>query len=205
MTCGLVPAFDNIHVDTILAILYFDKAAAKVKPPSNSIITEDHIAPKMNFDADSGSILLPSSDFNTPKMTIKSGTSNEVTNNGIASVAHNKDEQISRAKQFRCSGCSKGENLSKINVRTIIEVKLATLPLKIFSEAACSSSSPTRTSLEFFFLATYAFCALRSKPIMSFQTVFRSQTTCSLKCNLSSDLAFSIEPLVAKLAYIVTN
>jgi hypothetical protein len=40
---GFVPALLRTKVAIILAILYFDRAAAMVKPPSSSIITGVHI------------------------------------------------------------------------------------------------------------------------------------------------------------------
>lgn len=43
---GFVPALLNTNVAIILAILYFDNAAAIVKPPSRSMITGVHIAEK---------------------------------------------------------------------------------------------------------------------------------------------------------------
>lgn len=44
---GFVPALLSTNVAIILAILYLDKAAAIVKPPSNSIITGVHMAANM--------------------------------------------------------------------------------------------------------------------------------------------------------------
>jgi hypothetical protein len=41
---GLVPALLRTMVAIIFAILYFDRAAAIVKPPRRSIITGVHIA-----------------------------------------------------------------------------------------------------------------------------------------------------------------
>ena len=43
---GLVPALLSTNVAMILAMLYFDSAAAMVKPPSNSMMTGVHIAAK---------------------------------------------------------------------------------------------------------------------------------------------------------------
>jgi len=43
---GFVPALLRTKVAIILAMLYFDKAAAIVKPPSKSIITGVHIEAK---------------------------------------------------------------------------------------------------------------------------------------------------------------
>ena len=101
-TEGFVPAFDKIQVEMTLAILYFDKAAAKVKPPNNNKITEFHIVDKMNLDEDTASINEPSSFFNTCNTTIKIGIKSDVTNNGIVSVAQSKDAHINNAKQFFC-------------------------------------------------------------------------------------------------------
>lgn len=43
---GFVPALDKTNVAIILAILYLLKAAAIVKPPSNSMMTGVHIEAK---------------------------------------------------------------------------------------------------------------------------------------------------------------
>lgn len=43
---GFVPALLSTKVAIIFAMLYFDSAAAIVKPPSKSIITGVHIAEK---------------------------------------------------------------------------------------------------------------------------------------------------------------
>lgn len=43
---GFVPALLKTKVAIILAMLYFDKAAAIVKPPSKSMITGVHIEAK---------------------------------------------------------------------------------------------------------------------------------------------------------------
>jgi hypothetical protein len=43
---GFVPALLRTKVAIILAILYFDKAAAMVKPPSKSMMTGVHIEAK---------------------------------------------------------------------------------------------------------------------------------------------------------------
>lgn len=43
---GFVPALLKTKVAIILAILYFDKAAAIVKPPSKSMMTGVHIEAK---------------------------------------------------------------------------------------------------------------------------------------------------------------
>jgi hypothetical protein len=44
---GLVPALLRTNVAIRLAISYFDSAAAMVKPPSRSMMTGVHMAPKM--------------------------------------------------------------------------------------------------------------------------------------------------------------
>ena len=44
---GFVPALLRTNVAIILAMLYFDNAAAIVKPPSRSIMTGVHIAEKI--------------------------------------------------------------------------------------------------------------------------------------------------------------
>lgn len=83
---GLVPALLRTNVAIILAILYFDSAAAMVKPPSNSMMTGVHMAAK-TYDAaclDSSLLCGGTSDFTTRRMTTKNGTRREVTNSGIA-------------------------------------------------------------------------------------------------------------------------
>lgn len=54
---GLVPALLSTKVAILLAISYFDNAAATVNPPSNNIITGVHIAEKMYFAAAGASSL----------------------------------------------------------------------------------------------------------------------------------------------------
>jgi hypothetical protein len=44
---GFVPALLSTNVAIIFAMLYFDNAAAIVKPPSSSIMTGVHMAAKM--------------------------------------------------------------------------------------------------------------------------------------------------------------
>ena len=44
---GFVPALLSTKVAIILAILYLDNAAAIVKPPSRSMMTGVHMAPKI--------------------------------------------------------------------------------------------------------------------------------------------------------------
>lgn len=48
---GRVPALLRTNVAILLAISYFDKAAATVNPPSSNMITGVHIAEKMYFVA----------------------------------------------------------------------------------------------------------------------------------------------------------
>ena len=43
---GFVPALLNTKVAIIFAMLYFDRAAAMVKPPSKSVMTGVHMAEK---------------------------------------------------------------------------------------------------------------------------------------------------------------
>ena len=83
---GFVPALLRTNIAIILAILYFDKAAAIVKPPSKSMITGVHIAEKTKLAVSLGGSRLFCflSSGMTPRSTTKKGTSIEVTNNGIA-------------------------------------------------------------------------------------------------------------------------
>lgn len=48
---GLVPALLRTKVAILLAISYFDKAAAMVKPPRRSMMTGVHIAENIKSDA----------------------------------------------------------------------------------------------------------------------------------------------------------
>ena len=48
---GLFPAFESTRVAIILAIWYFDSAAAIVKPPKSNIMTGVHMAAKTAFVA----------------------------------------------------------------------------------------------------------------------------------------------------------
>ena len=52
---GRVPALLSTKVAVIFAMWNFERAAAIVKPPSNSMITGVHIAAKTYFVADLGS------------------------------------------------------------------------------------------------------------------------------------------------------
>jgi len=51
---ALVPALLSTKVAILFAMLYFDKAAAMVKPPRSSIMTGSHMAENMYFAAASG-------------------------------------------------------------------------------------------------------------------------------------------------------
>lgn len=83
---GFVPALLSTNVAIRLSILVLDKAAARVKPPSNSMMTGVHIAAKMYAVAFLESSLLwgGSSEMTTLRRTQRKGTIREVTNSGIA-------------------------------------------------------------------------------------------------------------------------
>jgi len=51
---GFVPALLSTKVAILLAMLYFDSAAAMVKPPRSNMMTGSHIAENMYFAAASG-------------------------------------------------------------------------------------------------------------------------------------------------------
>lgn len=121
-TDGVVPAFDKIHVDNNLAMLYLDNAAAKVKPPNNNKITEFHIVDNIYFEALGASIAEPSSFFKMLQLTIITGMNKEVTNNGIVSVAHSNEAPINNAKQCCCCLSEKIGTLNKI---------INTIPMRI--------------------------------------------------------------------------
>ena len=81
---GRVPALLSTNVAISFAMEYFDKAAAMVKPPSNSIITGVHMAEKTYWVAlFVSSRRCVSSDRTTCSTTAKNGTSNAVTNSGM--------------------------------------------------------------------------------------------------------------------------
>jgi hypothetical protein len=85
-TRGFVPALLRTKVAILFAISYFDSAAAIAKPPSRSIMVGVHIAANIYLVA---SLVLSrrcslSSERTTLKMTQRNGTSNAVTNRGIA-------------------------------------------------------------------------------------------------------------------------
>lgn len=83
---GFVPAFDRTKVAIILAMLYFDSAAAMVKPPSRSMMTGVHMAEKMYEVAclEERRWYGLSSERTTRRMTTKKGTRRDVTKRGIA-------------------------------------------------------------------------------------------------------------------------
>jgi hypothetical protein len=82
---GLVPALLRTNVAILFAILYFDNAAAIVKPPKSNIITGVHIAEKMyEVAALESNRCLVVSDFGTRSNTTRKGTRREVTKSGIA-------------------------------------------------------------------------------------------------------------------------
>lgn len=89
---GLVPALLKTKVASTLAMLYFDRAAAMVKPPSRSMITGVHIAPKMYPAAGllSRRMCGGASVRTIRSRTTRNGTNNDVTNSGIAyrTLAH---------------------------------------------------------------------------------------------------------------------
>lgn len=83
---GLVPALLSTNVAIILAMLYFDSAAAIVKPPRSNMITGFHIAAKM-YKAAASDLRRRwglSSSLTTRKMTTRKGTRRDVTNSGMA-------------------------------------------------------------------------------------------------------------------------
>ena len=83
---GLVPALLRTKVAIILAILYFDSAAAMVNPPRRSMITGVHMDAKTALVASFGPSRLCglSSDRMIPRTTTRKGINNEVTKSGMA-------------------------------------------------------------------------------------------------------------------------
>ena len=135
-------------------------------------------------------------------------------------MAQSKLTKTSMAKQFCCSGVvkvltrSKKAKTAKMAARMKKPCEnshegISRLPkgvLRSLVVAAASGESPARPRS--FSMASptsgpmWAAWALRSMPIMSRQTVLRSQTTCSRRCRRSSFLASSTSPLVTRLAYM---
>ena len=84
-TFGFVPALLRTKVAIIFAILYFERAAAMVKPPSRSMMTGVHMAAKTYCAAGFESKRRCVSSFRTTcKITARKGTRREVTKSGIA-------------------------------------------------------------------------------------------------------------------------
>lgn len=83
---GVVPALLRTKVAIRLSILHLDSAAAKVNPPSKSIMTGVHMAEKMYAVASLEPSLLcgGASCMTTFRRTQRKGIINEVTNRGIA-------------------------------------------------------------------------------------------------------------------------
>lgn len=83
---GCVPALLRTKVARCLSILHLDNAAARVKPPSRSMITGVHMAENMYLAAafasrrTSGS----TSEWTTRRTTHRKGIVRDVTNRGMA-------------------------------------------------------------------------------------------------------------------------
>lgn len=82
---GLVPALLRTKVAILRAISCFDSAAAIVNPPSKSIMTGVHIEAKAADDASLAPSLRcgNSSDLRIRSITVRKGTSIEVTKRGM--------------------------------------------------------------------------------------------------------------------------
>ena len=92
MKCGFVPAEAKMCVESTLAMLYLERAAAKVNPPSKSMMTLDHIVDSINWEESRGDIGWEvTGSLMTGNTTISRGIIREVTKRGIVSVAHSKD------------------------------------------------------------------------------------------------------------------
>jgi hypothetical protein len=83
---GLVPALLRTKVAIIFAMLYFDNAAAMVKPPSNSMMTGVHIAANTYVAAvfESSRLCGFWSERHTRSITARNGTKRDVTKRGMA-------------------------------------------------------------------------------------------------------------------------
>lgn len=81
---GRVPALLRTKVAISFAIEYFERAAARVKPPSSSMMTGVHMAANTYFVALlASSRRCDSSERTTRRMTARNGTRSPVTNSGI--------------------------------------------------------------------------------------------------------------------------
>lgn len=124
------------------------------------------------------------------------------------------------AKQFCCSGFSimgttSSTTKTAMQVSSIQKVLLTShwghlyLPMGVATSfMSDSASSPCRRTWpavsrpsNVCVMPMLAAWALRSMPIISLHTVFRSQTTCSRRCNLSSRFASAMLPFVPICAY----
>mmetsp|Transcript_7887 Transcript_7887/g.9939 ORF Transcript_7887/g.9939 Transcript_7887/m.9939 type:complete len:244 (-) Transcript_7887:609-1340(-) len=211
---GLVPAIAKMYEEITLAILYLDKAAANVKPPIKSIITEDHIVLRIYTEASGPDIAVPSSSFKTLQVTTNKGTNIAVICNGSASDAQSIADATKTARQ-RC--CSPSLNvLTHINTTKVVMTTRSLIICQVnkldgISILECPNivtlkgkfnlvqfkciklidpSSPILLDL----VASLSKCKLYdffSKESKSFQTVLRSQTICSRKWDLKSNLTFS--------------
>jgi hypothetical protein len=85
-TRGVVPALLRTKVARYLSILHLESAAARVKPPSKSIMTGVHMDEKMYLAAALESSLSSgiTSECATRSTTQRNGMMSEVTNRGIA-------------------------------------------------------------------------------------------------------------------------
>lgn len=83
---GVVPALLSTKVAIRLSILHLDSAAARVKPPSRSMITGVHMAANMYAVAFFESSLWcgTSSETTTLRRTQRKGIMRDVTNKGMA-------------------------------------------------------------------------------------------------------------------------
>lgn len=214
---GRVPALLSTKVAIRLSMLHLDSAAASVKPPSSSMMTGVHMAANTAAVACLASSLACGFSWsrNTRRTTQRNGMVSEVTKRGSVSVAQSKLTRASMARQFCCSGFSmmgtKRSAKKTATMETSMRVGVATShggsvkrPSGVETSLAGStiSSSPWRrvswgsVSRPRMVWPRVAASARRSRPMSSRQTVFRSQTTCSLKCDLRSRTAVSVSPSV---------
>ena len=198
-TLGRVPAYCSTRVAITLSIPYLDKAAARVNPPNNSDTFGANIWAKIHLLA-SGAVNRrpsPSPSRATRSVTIKNGTSNDVTNSSTTSVTHRHVHRTRSAKQFCTSMRSKKRSAGILsnatnntsdavscNVPTVQNDGTTKEPNGVritLGSSGCSLSRcpPVRPIKPF---SSDAACARRSMLIISRHTVLRCHTTSSRSC-----------------------
>ena len=220
-TLGRLPAYCSTRVAKTLSMPYLDSAAASVKPPRSSEMFGANICEKIHLLVSGAERRRPSPSPSraTRSVTIKKGTSNDVTNSSTTSVTHKLVHSTSRAKQFctstRSNMRSTGALSSSTNTRrdnancsvpTVKNDGTTNVPNGVRSSRGISGSSPSVPPVRPIRLfSSVAACARRSILIISRHTVLRCHTTSSRSCIRSCCCASSSSPRAATRAYIWTT